>query len=187
MSTIEQPQHMSALAKANAAKAARTGGKRRIQAGESVARLLREEPEAIGLLSIGEALGAQHRWGATRVEAFLSALEINPTRRVLTETRPGLFALTARQRLAVAEALETPPEPEPEMSDVALETLRHVALYPLPAPAWLLADGMGRSALALGASLGVLGRYGFVEKAGGDPPTYRLTDEGRAALERAGS
>jgi len=92
--TVERPQHMVALAKANAVYRGHAALKREVRAGTlSVAEAMEDE-RARGRLTIAALLDAQTRWASTRVRRFLIPLRISENVRVdtLTERQRGLIA-----------------------------------------------------------------------------------------------
>lgn len=96
-STIEQPQHLAALQRANEVRSSGVELRREIEAGElSIARALLD-PRA-GSLPIGRLLEAQRGWGEHKASRTLGRLRIPHSRRV--------SALTDRQRLEVARVIE---------------------------------------------------------------------------------
>lgn len=84
------PQHMKALARANEVRCARAAVKREISEGGDLDALILDPPEFMWEMTLAELLGAQHRWGTTRVRKFLDSLHVGERRHL------GL--LTARQR-----------------------------------------------------------------------------------------
>jgi hypothetical protein len=98
MSTIAVPQHMTALARANAVRSARTLLKRRVASGEqTVAEVILECPWEAANMTVAELLGYQRRWATTRTNKFLASVTVSETRTV--------GALTDRQRKALAAML----------------------------------------------------------------------------------
>lgn len=91
--TIERPQHLEALARANAIKYGHTALKREVRAGTlSIEDALVDE-RAKGKLTIASLLDAQYGWASTRVRKFLRPLMISENVRVehLTERQRGLI------------------------------------------------------------------------------------------------
>ncbi len=96
----EQPQHITAMARANKVRFARADLKREVNRGDvGVPALLRGRlPANTASIPVAELLGSQRRWGATRTRKLLASL-------VISELRP-VADLTARQRHMLAQALE---------------------------------------------------------------------------------
>lgn len=100
-STPPSPQHLQALARANAVRLARAGLKRRIATGEtSVAAVVLEEPWEAETMTLADLLMSQRRWGHTRCRRFLQAIPMSESKTV--------GSMTDRQRHAVSEALRGP-------------------------------------------------------------------------------
>jgi hypothetical protein len=98
-SSLRQPQHMQALARANRVRLARAALKRDIARGAvTAAEVVRECPWETESMSLAELLTSQRRWGRTRARKFLLSL-------ALSENKP-LGTLTERQRLLLSSELE---------------------------------------------------------------------------------
>jgi hypothetical protein len=96
--SVQAPQHMQALERANLVRLARAELKRSIARGDSDAsEVVRECPWETESMTIAELLSSQRRWGRTRVRKFLSTLGLNENKRLGT--------LTSRQRLLLATEL----------------------------------------------------------------------------------
>lgn len=94
-----EPQHLTALARANRVRLARAALKRRIASGEaSAAEVLLECPWEVETMAVADLLACQRRWGETRCRRFLATSRISETRTVGT--------LTERQRRELADRLE---------------------------------------------------------------------------------
>lgn len=92
------PQHLQALARANAIRQARATLKRQVAAGGlSVAEVVLGDPLEARTMPLAELLISQRRWGLTRCRRFLQAIPMSETKTVGT--------LTDRQRAAVAHRL----------------------------------------------------------------------------------
>ena len=106
-SSMQVPQHMQALARANRVRLARAALKRSIARGEvDVESVIRECPWETESMTLAELLSSQRRWGRTRARKFLQALSISENKRVGT--------LTERQRMLVSAALTAKSgDPEP--------------------------------------------------------------------------
>ena len=92
------PQRLRALERANKVRLARASLKRRIADGEvPAARIILDSPWEASSWSVGELLMSQRRWGSTRCQKFLRALEISETKQIGT--------LTPRQRNALVTNL----------------------------------------------------------------------------------
>jgi hypothetical protein len=124
---VGEPQYMTALAKANRVRLARAALKHQVAEGRSPASVLRAlgtgeaveympgsydaaqrravagEPMRLGLdevvktMEIADLLGAQDRWGRSRVRRFLASLPMTETKTV------GM--MTKRQRDEIAQRL----------------------------------------------------------------------------------
>ncbi len=96
--TSINPQHLEALARANAVRLARANLKRKIADGKlDVGEVILECPWEAASMTVADVLMSQHRWGQTRCNKFLASLGISETHR--------LGALTERQRRALADRL----------------------------------------------------------------------------------
>jgi len=97
--TAPGPQHLRALARANEVRLARAELKRRVLDQEvSVAEIVLEPPPEAETMTVADLLMSQKRWGDTRCRKFLGAIPMSEAKTV--------GAMTQRQRLAVAEALD---------------------------------------------------------------------------------
>jgi hypothetical protein len=90
-------QPMKALAIANERRLARASAKREVRAGRSPISFILDPPVVMENMPLDELLGAQARWGPTRVEKFLRGVRINGNR--------TLTQLTERQRVLLAQEL----------------------------------------------------------------------------------
>lgn len=96
--TDAPPQHLRALAQANAVRLARADLKRRLAEGRlSASEVFLECPWEAASMTVADVLMSQRRWGTTRCRKFLFGLHISEMRTV--------GGLTARQRRALAERL----------------------------------------------------------------------------------
>jgi hypothetical protein len=96
--TIEAPQHMRALQKANQVRLARAALKREISSGSKTAlEVVLDCPSEAESMPISELLAAQRRWGRTRSRKLLSCLELKENKAIGT--------LTERQRRLLAQHL----------------------------------------------------------------------------------
>ena len=92
------PQHLQALARANAVRLARAELKRRVGEGEiSVAEVIVASPWEAETMTVADLLLSQRRWGRTRCRKFLQAIPMSETKTIGT--------MTERQRCAVAALL----------------------------------------------------------------------------------
>jgi hypothetical protein len=90
-SSIEAPQHMRALERANLVRLARAELKRAIARGDmDASEVVRECPWETESMTIAELLTSQRRWGRTRARKFLMPLSLNENKQLGT--------LTSRQR-----------------------------------------------------------------------------------------
>ena len=97
-SSMQVPQHMQALARANRVRLARAELKRSIARGEvEVEGVIRDCPWETDSMTLAELLTSQRRWGRTRARKFLQALSISENKRI--------GSLTSRQRTLIATAL----------------------------------------------------------------------------------
>lgn len=95
-----QPQHLTALHRANEVRLARADLKRRINAGEVTASdVILADPWQAQTMSLIELLTAQRQWGTQRAARFLGDFMIPETKRCGT--------LTARQRRVLAGLLKS--------------------------------------------------------------------------------
>jgi hypothetical protein len=96
--SVEAPQHMRALERANTVRLARAELKRAIARGDLEASdVVRECPWETESMTISELLTSQRRWGRTRARKFLLGVALNENKRLGT--------LTPRQRALLATAL----------------------------------------------------------------------------------
>ena len=105
-STIDAPQHMQALARANRVRLARAKLKRSIARGDvEAAEVIRDCPWETESMTLAELLTSQRRWGRTRARKFLLALSLSENKRIgtLTERQRALLSneLSAREPLLV--------------------------------------------------------------------------------------
>lgn len=97
-SSVEAPQHMRALERANLVRLARAELKRSIARGDTEASdVVRECPWETESMTIAELLTSQRRWGRTRARKFLMPLALNENKQLGT--------LTARQRQLLSAEL----------------------------------------------------------------------------------
>jgi hypothetical protein len=100
-SSIDAPQHMRALERANSVRLARAELKRAIARGDTDAsEVVRECPWETESMTLAELLTSQRRWGRTRARKFLLGLALNENKRLGT--------LTSRQRALLASELVAP-------------------------------------------------------------------------------
>jgi len=105
-STIDAPQHMQALARANRVRLARAELKRSIARGDvEAADVIRDSPWETESMTLAELLTSQRRWGRTRARKFLLALSLSENKRIgtLTERQRALLSneLSAREPMLV--------------------------------------------------------------------------------------
>jgi hypothetical protein len=105
-STIDAPQHMQALARANRVRLARAELKRSIARGDvEAADVIRDCPWETESMTLAELLTSQRRWGRTRARKFLLALSLSENKRIgtLTERQRALLSneLSAREPILV--------------------------------------------------------------------------------------
>jgi hypothetical protein len=99
-STIQAPQHMQALARANRVRLARAELKRSIARGDvDAAEVIRDCPWETESMTLAELLTSQRRWGRTRARKFLLGLSLGENKRLGT--------LTDRQRALLSNELST--------------------------------------------------------------------------------
>jgi len=97
-SSVEAPQHMRALERANLVRLARAELKRAIARGEADAsEVIRDCPWETESMTIAELLTSQRRWGRTRARKFLLPLSLNENKQLGT--------LTSRQRRLLSSEL----------------------------------------------------------------------------------
>jgi hypothetical protein len=106
VSTIDAPQHMQALARANRVRLARAQLKRSIARGDvEAADVIRECPWETESMTLSELLTSQRRWGRTRARKFLIGLSLSENKRIgtLTERQRAMLAneLAAREPMLV--------------------------------------------------------------------------------------
>jgi hypothetical protein len=98
--SIEAPQHMRALERANSVRLARAELKRAVARGDrDAAEVVRDCPWETESMTIAELLTSQRRWGRTRARKFLMPLSLNENKQLGT--------LTSRQRRLLATELAT--------------------------------------------------------------------------------
>ncbi len=96
--SVEAPQHMRALERANTVRLARAELKRAIGRGDlEAADVVRECPWETESMTISELLTSQRRWGRTRARKFLLPLALNENKQLGT--------LTSRQRRLLSAEL----------------------------------------------------------------------------------
>lgn len=96
--SIEAPQHMRALERANSVRLARAELKRAIARGDrDAAEVVRDCPWETESMTIAELLTSQRRWGRTRARKFLMPLSLNENKQLGT--------LTSRQRRLLSTEL----------------------------------------------------------------------------------
>ncbi|HEX3241155.1 MAG TPA: hypothetical protein VHR18_13595 [Solirubrobacterales bacterium] len=96
--SVEAPQHMRALERANTVRLARAELKRAIGRGDLEASdVVAECPWETESMTISELLTSQRRWGRTRARKFLLPLALNENKQLGT--------LTSRQRRLLATEL----------------------------------------------------------------------------------
>jgi hypothetical protein len=99
-STIQAPQHMQALARANRVRLARAELKRSIARGDiDAAEVIRDCPWETESMTLAELLTSQRRWGRTRARKFLIGLSLSENKRLGT--------LTDRQRALLSNELSS--------------------------------------------------------------------------------
>ena len=97
-SSVEAPQHMRALQRANLVRLARAELKRSIARGDvAAAEVIRDCPWETESMTISELLTSQRRWGRTRARKFLMPLSLNENKQLGT--------LTPRQRMLLSAEL----------------------------------------------------------------------------------
>ncbi len=93
-----QPQHLEALARANASKAARARLRRRIAAREvDLSEVIEHPPAGLETMPLKDVLIAQRGWGPDRAMRVLNAIGI--------EARRPLSALSEAERTKLLEAV----------------------------------------------------------------------------------
>lgn len=96
--SVEAPQHMRALERANLVRLARAELKRGIARGEvDASEVVRDCPWETESMTISELLTSQRRWGRTRARKFLMPLALNENKQLGT--------LTSRQRRLLSAEL----------------------------------------------------------------------------------
>jgi hypothetical protein len=96
--TPPSPQHLQALARANAVRLARAELKRRVGDAETtVGEVVLECPWEAETMTVADLLMTQRRWGRTRCRKLLQSIPVSETKTV--------GALTDRQRHAIVDAL----------------------------------------------------------------------------------
>lgn len=106
VSTIDAPQHMQALARANRVRLARAELKRSIARGDvEAADVIRDCPWETESMTLAELLTSQRRWGRTRARKFLLGLSLSENKRLgtLTERQRALLSneLSSREAILV--------------------------------------------------------------------------------------
>jgi hypothetical protein len=97
-SSIEPPQHMRALERANLVRLARAELKREIARGDrDPSKVVEDCPWETESMTIAELLTSQRRWGRTRARKFLLPLSLNENKQLGT--------LTSRQRRLLSTEL----------------------------------------------------------------------------------
>jgi hypothetical protein len=97
-SSMEPPQHMRALERANLVRLARAELKREIARGDrDPSQVVDECPWETESMTIAELLTSQRRWGRTRARKFLLPLSLNENKQLGT--------LTSRQRRLLSTEL----------------------------------------------------------------------------------
>lgn len=97
-SSVEAPQHMRALERANLVRLARAELKRAIARGDvDASEIVRECPWETESMTISELLTSQRRWGRTRARKFLLPLSLSENKQLGT--------LTSRQRRLLSTEL----------------------------------------------------------------------------------
>ena len=97
-SSVNAPQHMRALERANSVRLARAELKRAIARGDmDASEVVRESPWETESMTISELLTSQRRWGRTRARKFLLPLSLNENKQLGT--------LTSRQRRLLSTEL----------------------------------------------------------------------------------
>lgn len=96
--SVDAPQHMRALERANTVRLARAELKRAIARGDlDASDVVRECPWETESMTISELLTSQRRWGRTRARKFLLPLSLNENKQLGT--------LTSRQRRLLSTEL----------------------------------------------------------------------------------
>ena len=96
--TIDAPQHLRALQRANEVRLARAELKRRVTQGHLTAvDVILGRPWEAESMAVSELLMSQHRWGHTRARRFLATVPISETK--------TLGSMTERQRSSLVELL----------------------------------------------------------------------------------
>ena len=97
-SSVEAPQHMRALERANLVRLARAELKREIARGDrDPSQVVEECPWETESMTLAELLTSQRRWGRTRARKFLMPLSLNENKQLGT--------LTSRQRRLLSNEL----------------------------------------------------------------------------------
>jgi hypothetical protein len=107
-SSVEAPQHMRALERANLVRLARAELKRAIARGDmDASEVIRECPWETESMTISELLTSQRRWGRTRARKFLMPLSLNENKQLgtLTSRQRNLLSAELSSRSASREAL----------------------------------------------------------------------------------
>lgn len=107
--TLETPQHMRALERANEIRLARSALKRRIADGQvDPAEIITGCPREVENMEIAELLSCQKRWGVIRCRRFLKEVQIKETRTIGT--------MTGRERNLLVDVLTAKGRKEAETS-----------------------------------------------------------------------
>ena len=97
-SSVDTPQHMRALERANLVRLARAELKREIARGDAdPSEIVRDCPWETESMTLAELLTSQRRWGRTRARKFLMPLSLNENKQLGT--------LTSRQRRLLSTEL----------------------------------------------------------------------------------
>lgn len=97
--TMQKPQHMRALERANKVRLARAELKRAIARGDmTVAEVVKTCPWETESMTLAELLTSQRGWGRTRARKFLLGLALNENK--------AMGTLTPRQRGLLARYLD---------------------------------------------------------------------------------
>jgi hypothetical protein len=108
--SVEPPQHMRALERANLVRLARAELKRAIARGDmDAAEVVRDCPWETESMTISELLTSQRRWGRTRARKFLTPLALNENKQLgtLTSRQRGLLSAELASRSATGREAVT--------------------------------------------------------------------------------
>lgn len=102
-STLQVPQHLAALARAQAKRLASADLKREVRDGTtSIADALYDT--RAGCIPVADLLMSRHRWGRTRVRKFLANLPfVSGDSQLRIAENKRVDTLSARQRAGLAE------------------------------------------------------------------------------------